>query len=171
MNLEGSQNVDIDMLTDCLKSFKMEAENDTPDALVLSSKYSVIPLEALNASCRRHIALHMNLEGTLNEDIDMVTDYRGLAELVGFNYLEIKNFERERSPTEQLLADWTLRADLSPTVGELWKHLRTLERIDVLTDSKKLIGIVNKILFQIYIFYRGNPGPCVYTISKKTNAV
>lgn len=143
----GSLKEDIDKLTDCLNSFKMEAENE-PDDLVLSSKYSVIPLEALNASCRRHIALHMNLEGTLNEDIDMVTDYRGLAELVGFSYLEIKNFEREKSPTEQLLADWTSRTDLSPTVGSLWEHLRTLDRIDVLTDSKKLIGI---IIFNLHI--------------------
>nr|AIZ97751.1 MYD88 [Cyclina sinensis] len=104
----------------------------------LSSKYSVIPLEALNASCRRQIALHLNLEGTMNED-NIINDYRGLAELVGFNYLEIKNFERNNSPTEQLLSDWTTRTDLSPTVGTLWKNLLSLERVDVLTDSKKYI--------------------------------
>ena len=118
----------------------MAEGSDLPEDCVLNHKYEQIPLEALNASCRRQIALYLNLEGSLNEDINMMNDFRGLAELVGFGYLEIKNFERERSPTEQLLADWTAREDLAPTVGNLWKHLMSLARFDVLTDSRQFIG-------------------------------
>ncbi|XP_060586519.1 myeloid differentiation primary response protein MyD88-like [Ruditapes philippinarum] len=117
----------------------MAEGSELPEDCVLNSKYVQIPLEALNSSCRRHIALHLNLEGSLNEDVNLMNDFRGLAEMVGFGYLEIKNFEREKSPTEQLLEDWTSRPEFSPTVGNLWSYLMSLARFDVLTDSKKFI--------------------------------
>jgi hypothetical protein len=129
----------------------MAEGSELPEDCVLNSKYVQIPLEALNSSCRRHIALHLNLEGSLNEDVNLMNDFRGLAEMVGFGYLEIRNFEREKSPTEQLLEDWTSRPEFSPTVGNLWSYLVSLARFDVLTDSKKFIGMYLKY-FIVYRF-------------------
>lgn len=109
----------------------METYEDRP---ALPEKYGRIPLGALGTSTRKKLSLFLNLEGTLNDDVQCENNYRGLAEMAGFSYLEIKNFEIQKSPTEEMLHEWTVRQDLSPTVGQLWSFLSILEREDVLTD-------------------------------------
>ena len=105
----------------------------------LPAKYIKIPLDALNPGTRKKLSLYLNLEGTLNDDVQCENNYRGLAELAGFSYLEIKNFEMKKSPTEEMLDDWTVRNELSPTMGQLWSFLSLLGRDDVLTDCRSYI--------------------------------
>ncbi|KAL3836671.1 hypothetical protein ACJMK2_022093 [Sinanodonta woodiana] len=116
----------------------------------LADKYKLVPLDALRVSARRKLGLYLNLEGSFNEDVGLVTDYNGLAELVGFSYLEIKNFERQKNPTDELLEVWTTRPELNPTVGNLWKYLLELGRVDILSDCESLIykDCENYLLFK-----------------------
>ncbi|KAL4228583.1 Myeloid differentiation primary response protein MyD88 [Mactra antiquata] len=117
----------------------MATTDDVPEDNILPSNYVQIPLEALNHSGRRQIELYLNLDGTINDETGLLNNYQGLAEKIGFGYLEISNFELQRSPTEQVLREWTSRKDLSPTIGALWEYLKDLERFDVLTDVWKFI--------------------------------
>lgn len=119
------------------------ASADNPEERVLTENYLKIHLEALNASARRLLALHLNLEGSLLESA-MINNYQGLAELVGFSFMEIKNFELQKSPTEEMLAEWTTRSDLEPTIGSLWDHLNTLERFDVL---EAVYSVLSKYMY------------------------
>ncbi|KAK3106601.1 hypothetical protein FSP39_023319 [Pinctada imbricata] len=107
----------------------------------LPDRFMHISLDALNHSARRKIALHMNLESDVPSDRNhLVSDYNGLAELIGFQYLEIKNFERQKSPTEELLKEWCTRPDLEePTLGKLWDFLVQLGRVDVLEECQQMI--------------------------------
>jgi len=110
------------------------ASDDNPEDYKLPEKYEKIPLCGLNSSARRRMAMHLNLDGTLN-DSDLMNNYKGLAELIGFEWKEIENFDRQKSPTEEMLAEWTQRLDPEPTVGNLWNFLQELERFDVLLDA------------------------------------
>ncbi|KAH3704561.1 hypothetical protein DPMN_079618 [Dreissena polymorpha] len=113
--------------------------DEVPDNFCLPKQYDSVHLQYLGPTVRRKISLYLNLEGQFNEHAEMINNFLGLAELVGFSYLEISNFERQKSPTEQLLQDWTTMSDLQPTVGRLWECLKKLERFDVLTDTWHLI--------------------------------
>ena len=105
----------------------------------LPAKYLGIPLSALGHAARKKMSLYLNLEGILIDEVQCENNYRGLAQLAGFSYLEISNFERRPSPTEEALHEWTVRPDLSPTVDRLWSFLYQLERFDVLTDCQSYI--------------------------------
>lgn len=118
----------------------MAAEKECPGNYILPVNYHNISLEALNATARRQLAIYLNLEGSINESVDLVNNYQGLAELVGFGYMEIQNFALQRSPTEDLLAEWTTKPEFDPKIGSLWDHLKTLERFDVLEDIWKFIS-------------------------------
>lgn len=73
-------------------------------------------------------------------DIDVENNCNGLAELAGFSYLAIRNLMRARSPTMELLDQWTTQENVTnATVGELWNFLFVMERFDVLTDCKSNI--------------------------------
>jgi hypothetical protein len=60
----------------------------------------------------------------------------GLAEEVGFGFLEQNQLERADNPTKAFLQEWGNRFDLSypPTLGSLVDCLAILGREDVLTD-------------------------------------
>lgn len=105
----------------------------------LPAKYAGIPLVALGPSCRRKLSLYLNLEGMLIESVQCENNYCGIAEQAGFGYLEIKNFEIQKNPTEEMLHEWTVRSELSPTVDRLWNFLYKLGRFDVLMDCQGYI--------------------------------
>jgi hypothetical protein len=64
-------------------------------------------LDALRTTARTKISLYLdNTSDIIDEDTGYVTDWNGLAELIGFNNLELKKFGRQKSPTKDLLDDW-----------------------------------------------------------------
>ncbi|KAF7245750.1 Myeloid differentiation primary response protein MyD88 [Varanus komodoensis] len=88
----------------------------------------VVPLVALNCAVRRRLGLF------LNPRAPVAADWTALAERLGYDYLEIKHFERRPDPTAELLHDWPARCPDGATVGRLLQLLRLLERHDVLSD-------------------------------------
>ena len=114
--------------------------------LVLPIEYKDLPLKALRRTAREKIGRFLNLEGLVivckgdnGELIDVSTNYNGLAELAGFDFLEIRNLERHRNPTLELLDKWTNTEWKNATVGCLWKYLQQMEREDVMMDCIRVI--------------------------------
>lgn len=119
---------------------EMEIVDSNGKSISLSDKYKDISLDALRVSARKKLSLYLNVQSEIVNDANgLVSDYNGLAEMVGFGFLEIKEFERQKNPTDELLTEWTNRSDLSPTIGRLWEFLVELGRLDVLEDCKNLI--------------------------------
>ncbi|XP_067834862.1 myeloid differentiation primary response protein MyD88 [Heptranchias perlo] len=85
-----------------------------------------IPLIALNFAVRKKLALFLNPKSVV------AADWTGLAEEMGFDYLEIRNYERLDNPTEKLLQDWQGKEGTS--VGSLLELLKKIERDDILED-------------------------------------
>ncbi|GFN94619.1 myeloid differentiation primary response protein myd88 [Plakobranchus ocellatus] len=106
--------------------------------LFLDEKYYSVPLHALRYSATRRIGMFLNLKQVMTDDI--IPDFGGLAELVGFDGLEIKNFENESNPGKAVLDEWMRRNDLDPTLGHLCRLLAQLGREDILTECKDLIA-------------------------------
>ena len=113
--------------------------NDTGGTLTLDSKFSDIPFECIGPSARRKIANVLDIPNdVIDNDIQRLTDWRGLAEIVGFTNLEIRNLERAKSPTIDLLSQW--EGFGSPTVADFWFKMLQLNRRDVLLECKGMIG-------------------------------
>lgn len=91
-----------------------------------------VPLIALNISVRKKLSLY------LNPETSVAADWMTLAEEMGFDYLEIKNYEREENPTMKILEDWQARC-AKCSVGLLLQFLRNMEREDILTDLTRSI--------------------------------
>ncbi|RUS86527.1 hypothetical protein EGW08_005719 [Elysia chlorotica] len=104
----------------------------------LDEKYENVPLHALRYSATRRIGMCLNQKQVMHNDI--VPDFGGLAELVGFDGVEIKNFERVDNPGKAVLDEWMKRPELDPTIGHLVKLLAVLGREDILTDCQDMIG-------------------------------
>lgn len=120
----------------------MEIVDDNGESLNLDDRYTSLPLEALRVSARTKIALYLdNTCDVIDEDIGCVTDWNGLAELIGFSNLEMRKFGRQKSPTKDLLEDWGCHDGLNykPTLGNLWKLLIELGRIDVMQDCRSIV--------------------------------
>ena len=74
-------------------------------------------------------------------ETDYTPDYRGLAEMLGFDTIEIQNLW-ERNPSDTLFIEWGRCRDstlLSPILGTLVDCLEKLGRRDVLEDCRGLI--------------------------------
>lgn len=99
-----------------------------PDAELRS-----IPLVALNVTVRKRLGMYLNPRTTV------AADWMALAELMGFDYLEIKNYEACRNPTLRVLDDWSAASAASASVGELLSALERLERKDIVEDLRPLI--------------------------------
>nr|UTP59125.1 myeloid differentiation factor 88 [Sinanodonta woodiana] len=110
--------------------------------VALPEKYRQFPLRALRISARSKLAQYLDPDGVLtlvSDDLDIVNNYNGLAELIGFSYIEIRNFMRRSSPTTELLDAWTRKEPLNATLGKLWDYLYQMERMDVLTDCRRTV--------------------------------
>ncbi|KAL4657151.1 myeloid differentiation primary response protein MyD88 [Arapaima gigas] len=86
-----------------------------------------VPVTALNVSVRKELALHLNPRNAV------AADWQTVAEMMGFSYLEIQNYERQDNPMKKILEDWQARCP-GATVGNLLSLLRKAERHDVLLD-------------------------------------
>ncbi|KAJ8375000.1 hypothetical protein SKAU_G00055800 [Synaphobranchus kaupii] len=98
-----------------------------------SIDYWSIPLIALNFNVRKKLGLYLNPRNTV------AADWATLAEIMGFGYLEIKNYEKCDSPTAKILEDWSSRCP-EATVGKLVSMLEEAERKDVVTDLAPLFA-------------------------------
>lgn len=127
----------------------MEVVDDNGESLGIPQRYHKLPLTALRVSVRRVIALYLDDQSDIvDEDTGYVNDFNGLAEHVGFNYLEIKHFGRQKSPTSQLLEEWETRDELEPSIGKLWESLYILGRFDVMKDCQWAIGTSSGFFLQ-----------------------
>uniref|UniRef100_A0A8C4QWF3 Myeloid differentiation primary response protein MyD88 n=1 Tax=Eptatretus burgeri TaxID=7764 RepID=A0A8C4QWF3_EPTBU len=99
-----------------------------------STDHCNVPLCALNMSVRKRLALYLNPPA-----VGAAKDWTGLAELMGFEFLEIRNWERHQSPTEAVMEAWGRREHSKATVGRLLELLHELGREDAITDVGPLI--------------------------------
>ena len=115
--------------------------NDTCN-LALEPQFLDIPLKFVRITARIKIAQCLDLENdVIDNDIQRLTDWRGLAELVDFNDVQIKNLQRARSPTIELLYQWEdNKGSRSPTLSDFWSCMLQLNRRDVLLECKEMIG-------------------------------
>ncbi|XP_052683946.1 myeloid differentiation primary response protein MyD88-like [Crassostrea angulata] len=108
----------------------------TSEQLIVEGKN--VPLHALNMSVRSKLGTYLDPEGFVTGDYS--NDYQGLAEVIGFTFQDITNFQRQSKPTQEMLYQWGTRPELSPTVDNLIKHLQTIGRSDdVITECAHLI--------------------------------
>ncbi|XP_055037277.1 myeloid differentiation primary response protein MyD88 [Misgurnus anguillicaudatus] len=97
----------------------------------LSIDYDAIPVTALNCNLRKKLGLYLNPQNTV------ASDWRTIAEMMDFTYLEIKNFEKRDCPFEKVLTEWETRPDA--TVANLLSILEKAERKDVISDLRDII--------------------------------
>ncbi|XP_044195804.1 myeloid differentiation primary response protein MyD88 [Thunnus albacares] len=90
------------------------------------------PLIALNVSFRKKLGLYLNPRNTV------AADWMAVAEVMGFSYLEIKNYESSNNATLKVLEDWQARSS-DATVGKLLSILKEVERKDIVEDLRPLI--------------------------------
>ncbi|XP_053198403.1 myeloid differentiation primary response protein MyD88 [Scomber japonicus] len=93
--------------------------------------FDTIPLIALNVTCRKKLGLYLNPRTTV------ASDWMAVAEVMGFSYLEIKNYEDTKNPTLRIVEDWQVRTEA--TVGKLLSILTEVERNDIVEDLRPLI--------------------------------
>lgn len=105
----------------------------------LDPKHHDVSILALRMSSRRHLGLYLNLQAAQPLPCGLLPDFNGLAECIGFEYIEICNFGRDRDPTNCLLNEWGNKPEMGPTLGNLVKFLLQMERVDVLEDCKESI--------------------------------
>ncbi|XP_067107752.1 myeloid differentiation primary response protein MyD88 isoform X1 [Osmerus mordax] len=98
----------------------------------LSLDLSNIPLIALNVNVRKKLGLFLNPRNTV------AADWMSIAEIMGFSYLEIKNYEDSQNPTRKILEDWQARCP-DAKVGKLLSILEEADRKDVVEDLRDLI--------------------------------
>lgn len=109
----------------------------------LSINHEEIPVTALNCSFRKKLGLYLNPQNTV------AADWRTVAEMMDYTYLEIKNFEKRDYPFEKVLTEWETRPDA--TVAHLLSILEKAERKDVISDLKEIIGMSS--MFYLYYIY------------------
>ncbi|XP_036376734.1 myeloid differentiation primary response protein MyD88 [Megalops cyprinoides] len=97
-----------------------------------SIDYWSIPLSSLNFNVRKKLALYLNPRNTV------AADWVTLAEVMGFTYLEIKNYEQRENPTAKILEEWQAKCP-DAKVGKLLSMLEEAERKDVVEDLIDLI--------------------------------
>ncbi|KAL8606172.1 hypothetical protein ACOMHN_053444 [Nucella lapillus] len=104
----------------------------------LSPEHEGTTILALRMSSRRRLGMFLNME-SMPLHSGLLPNYQGLAELIGFEFVEQLSFQRERDPTQALLMEWGNHPDLNPTLGNLVRFLQQLERLDILEECKDII--------------------------------
>ncbi|KFM80498.1 Myeloid differentiation primary response protein MyD88, partial [Stegodyphus mimosarum] len=99
--------------------------------------FNQTPITALSLRTRMKIALFLNPPRELLSHEKVPGDYRGLAELMQFAYIEIQNFGTYQEPTMKLLDTWGKRQ--GATFGKLMELLQELQRYDLLAQVVPLL--------------------------------
>lgn len=113
---------------------------DSTSNAELKSALSSVPGKALNYSSRLILSNNLNIKGVIPSKSGHARDYRGLAELMDFQYSNIKIFERNEDPTLRILEAWETRPDA--TLDKLISFLEEMERYDVINELKPLLGML-----------------------------
>ena len=104
-----------------------------------------VSILALRMSSRTRLGMYLNMEAIPLHD-GLLPNYQGLAECVGFDFIEQQKFQRDRDPTQSLLMEWGNQPGLEPTLGKLVEYLQKLERVDVLEDCIHIISELCKLV-------------------------
>ena len=112
---------------------------DTDAAVSLEDRHRDVTILALRMSSRKRLGMYLNLDA-MPLHSGLLPNYQGLAECIGFEFIEQLNFQRDKDPTQSLLFEWGNRQELKPTVGKLVDFLLKLERVDILEDCKDIIS-------------------------------
>ena len=113
-------------------------------------RYTKIPVAALGTSCRMMLSRHLNPpKYTLSEE-GRVQDKEGLAELMGYSYIDSQNFTLKDDYTKVLLYDWSQKQ--GSTISVLWSYIERLERCDMLQDEV-LVKRIRELLMTVGIWY------------------
>uniref|UniRef100_A0A1A7X0D0 Myeloid differentiation primary response protein MyD88 n=1 Tax=Iconisemion striatum TaxID=60296 RepID=A0A1A7X0D0_9TELE len=90
-----------------------------------------VPLIALNVGVRKKLGLFLNPKHTV------AADWMDVAQAMGFEYLEIQNYETREDPTKAVLNDWAARE--GATVAKLLSILDQRDRKDIVEELRPLI--------------------------------
>lgn len=120
----------------------METEGQViEEGTYLPAEFLGVSILALRMSSRRKLGMYLNMIDALPMQCGLLPNYQGLAELIGFEFLEQKHFERTKDPTDSVLQEWGNRPEFQPTIGKLVEYLGKLKREDVLEDCQENIRL------------------------------
>ena len=97
-------------------------------------RFTTVPVDALGSSSRVMLSKYLNPGTTNMTDRCLLQDKEGLAELMGYMYQDIQNYNLQKDFTKSLLEDWSLKQ--GSTVAVLWNFIAELERYDILNDER-----------------------------------
>lgn len=106
-----------------------------------------IPLDSLRPSDLAQLYQSLNVEQLVGTKDGLARDYRGLAELMGYNSVELEaRFKRSYNPTKCLVDAFKIKDQCNPvSVTDLLILVEKLERFDTLDDIlPSLIKIANE---------------------------
>lgn len=95
--------------------------------------FSTIPATALNITSRMILSKFLNPEMQLMSSANYARDFRGLAEQMDFDYMDIKNFQCKSDPTAAVLDSWVRRPNV--TIKDLLDMLKNMDRYDAIEDA------------------------------------
>jgi len=103
-------------------------------SVVNFNEYENIPARTLNMSIRNLLAQKLDRDQVSSTPTHLLKNWMGLAELLGYNYDEIENFDvaGNGGKTKMLLRDYTMKGG---DVATLLQSLQDLERYDILEDA------------------------------------
>ncbi|KAL4228940.1 Myeloid differentiation primary response protein MyD88 [Mactra antiquata] len=111
---------------------RIEGMTEIPDLL------KDISLKCLEMSTLQYLSYHLDPESDIMTEGDKLKDYRGLAEWIGLENIFIRYISKANyaiHKTSEVVSKWLTRTEEPlPTLGNLQRCLKELERIDVLED-------------------------------------
>uniref|UniRef100_T1J6F2 UBX domain-containing protein n=1 Tax=Strigamia maritima TaxID=126957 RepID=T1J6F2_STRMM len=113
--------------------------------LTLPFAFQPVPLTALTDEMRSILSEALNKPTVTVSSQNFMRNFNGLAELIGFQYSEIKKASNSEDPTDYLLTEWTKQSGSS--IGKLLELLNKIERYDILDDLKPLLTKNSSIAF------------------------
>lgn len=119
-------------------SIEEQVEEGIDDGCDVGSQFdfNTIPIRALNTSARMLLSKYLNPEQVITTCNGRARDYRGIAELMGFSYSEVRNHQRSTDPTRSLLEAFETMStkDNAHTFAKLITMLEEIERYDIIDD-------------------------------------
>lgn len=100
--------------------------------MTLNISLAQIPIKALSDASREVLCRELNRMMIARTDNETIRDYRGLGELMHFEYSAIQQARETGNPTKELLRLWEEKE--GSTIGKLMDFLEQMERFDVLDD-------------------------------------
>jgi len=95
-------------------------------------RHRSIPFSALGVSTKHLLAWQLNPKRDALSPMTLrLQDWRGLAEVFGFNQIDVDNFDRKDSPAMEIMGVWS-RMNPHATIGMFLDALLQIERYDIL---------------------------------------